>query len=120
MSENLHRREGDVEAYHAHQRVCDLRFEHIDNRLRRGDEIMVRLEKLLIEIGPVIEEVKLHAHTLYGQDREGGIVAGLRDTRQDVDRINKTAAAIIGLVTTNIGTLIALAWNWIRHGGNQT
>ena len=113
--------------FNAHIKICNMRFEQqaeqnrqIDARLRSGDALMQELRDLLVELKPVAAEVKLHASTIYGDNREGGLVRESRETRQDVDRINKTALAISGLFTTNIVTLITLLVQWIRNGGGKT
>lgn len=118
--DQIHRRASDAE-FMSHMKVCELRFKHqaeqneaVLDRLEKGDIILEDIRRLLDVLKPTMEEVKLQSIILWGADRQGGLVQTVRETTQDVNRINRTALAIIGLFTTNLGTLIALLYSWFK------
>ena len=116
-----HQRATDAQ-FVGHMRVCELRFEQQEKqnkdiiaRLKSGDDVLDEIRELLRDMKPVVKEVGLLSTTVWGPDRQGGLVQGVRENTQSLTRINKTALAILGLITTNIGTLVALVWSWGRH-----
>jgi len=77
------------------------------------------LAEIKADLKHVVKLVEKHDKSLYGEDGGNGLVSHVSRHNEMETRANRYAAIAVGLMLTNIGTLIKMVWSYITEGNSK-
>lgn len=77
------------------------------------------LAEIKADLKHVVKLVEKHDKSLYGEDGGNGMVSHVARHNEMEARANRYAAIAVGLMLTNIGTLVKMVWSYITEGNSK-
>lgn len=77
------------------------------------------LAEIKADLKHVVKLVEKHDKSLYGEDGGNGLVSHVARHNEMETKANRYAAIAVGLMLTNIGTLIKMVWSYVSGGSGK-